>query len=88
MHMGTKREWRGASSSYCGYTFCLGVIPSRENLLSKSSDWGLPPRWKNYILAFGIFPTRRSHLKTKDQIRFKDRNHTSSRQGRLKKLKL
>ena len=29
-------------------------------------------------------PTRRPHLKTKDQIRFKDRNHTSSRQGRLK----
>lgn len=55
--MGTKREWRGVSSSYCRYTFCLGMIPSRENLLYKSSDWGLPPRWKNYILAFGIFPT-------------------------------
>ena len=58
MHMGTKREWRGASLSYCRYTFCLVVIPSQENPPSKSSDWGLPPRWKNYILALGIFPTQ------------------------------
>lgn len=40
------------------FPFCLGVIPSQENLPSKSSDWGLPPRWKNYILALGIFPTQ------------------------------
>jgi len=36
------------------------VILSQENLPSKSSDWGLPPRWKNDILALGIFPTHRS----------------------------
>lgn len=58
--MGMKREWFFDSSSYSRYTFsfCLGVIPYQENLPSKSSDWGLPPRWKNYILALGIFPTQ------------------------------
>lgn len=32
----------------------------QENLPSKSSDWGLPPHWKNYILALGILPNQAS----------------------------
>lgn len=42
MYMGTKGEWnckKRKTSPNCRYTFCLGVITSRENPLSKSSDW-------------------------------------------------